>query len=340
MGNQAHAGEPIRRAVELVRAGIIGPVREVHAWTNRPIWPQGQEALKERERLAGQPKPNDLDWDLWVGPAPSRAYNACYVPFKWRGWWDFGTGALGDMACHIMDMPYWALDLGAPLTVEAESDGQTDETGPDWSTITYRFAARDSVGGGALGGAVGPKAAVDMPAVKYVWYDGRRDGRQNAPYDLLRRATAEARKTGVQSPSTTGKNRKKKASAVDDPRSWDMILVGDRGMMLFKRSATNWIVTPSARLKQFADVPQTVRRVPNEDVEWIGACKGGLKPLSSFDYAGPLTEMVLLGTVAVRLGRKVEWDPVAMKARNASEADRFIRLPCRRGWELPTIPAV
>ena len=119
-----------------------------------------------------------------------------------------------------------------------------------------------------------------------------------------------------------------------------MILVGDRGMMLFKRSATDWIVTPSARLKQFADVPQTVRRVPNEDVEWIGACKGGPKPLSSFDYAGPLTEMVLLGTVAVRLGRKVEWDSNAMKAKNASEADRFVRLPCRRGWELPIVPAI
>ena len=114
MGNQAHAGEPIRRGVELVRAGIIGPVHEVHAWTNRPIWPQGIS-----ERPPAQPVPSTLDWDLWLGPAPEREYNAAYVPFKWRGWWDFGTGALGDMACHIMDMPYWALELGAPTSIEA-----------------------------------------------------------------------------------------------------------------------------------------------------------------------------------------------------------------------------
>ncbi len=163
MGNQAHAGEPIRRAVELVRAGVIGPVREVHCWTNRPIWPQADAAISERAKLASQTKPADLDWDLWLGPARQRDYNACYVPFKWRGWWDFGTGALGDMACHIMDMPYWALDLGSPKSVVAQSGGATAETGPAWSTITYEFPARASVGGGESGAAVGPKAATEQP---------------------------------------------------------------------------------------------------------------------------------------------------------------------------------
>jgi predicted dehydrogenase len=349
MGNQAHAGEPIRRAVELVRAGIIGPVREVHAWTNRPIWPQGRQALAERDRLAKQPKPEALAWDLWVGPAPLRDYNACYVPFKWRGWWDFGTGALGDMACHIMDMAYWALDLGAPVSVEAQSGGRTDETGPDWSTITYQFAPRPSAGGGEFGSAVGPKAAVEMPAVKYVWYDGNRDGRQNLPYELFARATEEAGKGGTLEArprsARTGKakdksKKNKKAAGVEDPRSWDVILVGDKGLMLFRRSATNWIVTPGERAEQFADAPQTVRRVPNEDAEWIAACKGGPKPLSSFDYSSRLTEMVLLGNLAVRLDRKIEWDSTALKAKNAPEADVLIRRPYRRGWDLPVPAAV
>ena len=337
MGNQAHAGEPIRRAVELVRAGIIGPVRQVHAWTNRPIWPQGQKALEERRRLAGEPKPTDLDWDLWLGPALMREYNKCYVPFKWRGWWDFGTGALGDMACHIMDMAYWALDLGAPMAVEAESGGQTKETGPDWSTITYRFASRESVGGGKLGGGVGPKAAVEQPAVKYVWYDGRRDGKQNAPYDLLQQVTEEARKTdaGRQAVKARGEKKKRTSPSIDDPKRWDMILVGDEGMMLFKRSSTDWIVTPGRRVEQFAGVPKTIHRVPNEDVEWLEACKGGPKPLSSFDYAGPLTEMVLLGNLAVRLSKKIEWNAEALKATNAPEADELIRREYRKGWKLP-----
>ncbi len=342
MGNQAHAGEPIRRAVELVRAGIIGPVREVHAWTNRPIWPQGQRALEERKRLAGKPKPADLDWDLWLGPAPVRKYNTCYVPFKWRGWWDFGTGALGDMACHIMDMAYWALDLGRPLAVEAESGGQTRETGPDWSTITYRFAARASVGGGRLGSAVGPKAAFEGPAVKYVWYDGSKDGKQNAPYDLLEQVTEEAKKTdaGRQVVNARGAKKKRKPLAIDAPKRWDMILVGDEGMMSFKRSTTDWIVTPSRRIEQFADVPKTIRRVSNEDVEWMEACRGGPKPLSSFDYAGPLTEMVLLGNLAVRLGKKIEWDAGALKATNAPEAGELVRREYRKGWDLPVPPAV
>jgi predicted dehydrogenase len=343
MGNQAHADEPIRRAVELVRAGLIGPVREVHCWTNRPIWPQGQGALDERTKLASQPKPADLDWDLWLGPAKVRDYNACYVPFKWRGWWDFGTGALGDMACHIMDMPYWALDLGAPSTVAAESSGMTKEAGPDWSTITYQFAARTSVGGGERGGAVGPKAAVEQPAVKFVWYDGSRDGKQNAPYELLARATEEARKNAPAADSDDKAANGKKArrsGAIDAPARWDLILVGDKGLLLFNRGNTEWIVTPSARATEFAETPKTIRRVDNEDIEWIEACKGGPKALSSFDYAGPFTEMVLLGNLAVRLGKKIEWDAKSLKAKNAPEADELIRTQYRQGWSLPVAAEV
>jgi predicted dehydrogenase len=152
MGNQGHASGKLRRAVELVRAGVIGPVHEVHVWTNRPIWPQGLTRPAE----AQQP-PGGLNWDLWLGPAPQRPYHAAYVPFKWRGWWDFGTGALGDMACHLMDMPYWALDLGYPVSLEAVSHGGTEESPPLWSIINYEFPARG-----------------EQPPVKMVWYDGNK----------------------------------------------------------------------------------------------------------------------------------------------------------------------
>jgi predicted dehydrogenase len=336
MGNQAHAGEPIRRAVELVRAGVIGPVREVHAWTNRPIWPQGQAALDERERLADQPKPSGLDWDLWLGPAPDRPFNGCYVPFRWRGWWDFGTGALGDMACHIVDMAYWALDLGWPTAIQAESSGLTDETGPLWSTITYQFPARASVGSGQQGSAVGPRAVVAQPPVKFVWYDGSRDGKPNAPYELLQRATEEAGEDFDEEPASDSpaKKKKKAPGGIDSPGRWDLILVGEQGLMLFQRGNTNWIVTPSSRLEALADVPRTIPRVANEDVEWVEACKGGPKALSSFDYSGPLTEMVLLGNLAVRLGKPIQWDAGALKATNAPEADELIRRQYRPGWEL------
>ncbi|MDH7570176.1 MAG: Gfo/Idh/MocA family oxidoreductase, partial [Armatimonadota bacterium] len=150
MGNQGHSNSGARRAVEVVRSGAIGAVREVHCWTDRPIWPQGLERPTETV-----PVPDTLDWDLWLGPAPVRPYNPCYVPFKWRGWWDFGCGALGDMACHVMDMAFWSLNLENPLSVEAQSSGVNDETAPKWSIITYEF---------------GPRG--DLPPCKLIWYDG------------------------------------------------------------------------------------------------------------------------------------------------------------------------
>jgi predicted dehydrogenase len=152
MGNQAHAGEPIRRAVEWIRAGVIGKIQQVHTWTNRPIWPQGLAALPPQ-----QPVPAGLDWDLWLGPAAKRPYNEAYCPFKWRGWWDYGTGALGDMGCHIMDMPYWALELKHPTRVEADSEGNTPLSAPTASTVRYHFPAGKY-----------------SDALQFSWYDGGR----------------------------------------------------------------------------------------------------------------------------------------------------------------------
>ncbi|MCL6536585.1 MAG: Gfo/Idh/MocA family oxidoreductase [Armatimonadetes bacterium] len=150
MGNQAHSSEPLRIAVEVLRSGVIGAVREVHAWSDRPIWPQGIE------RPAGsKPNPPYLFWDLWLGPAPERPYHDGYHPSAWRGWWDFGTGALGDMGCHIIDTAYWALELGLPLSVEMEGSPRMPESGPKASRAIYEFPARGN-----------------QPPVKLYWYDG------------------------------------------------------------------------------------------------------------------------------------------------------------------------
>ena len=300
MGNQAHAGEPIRRAVELVRAGIIGPVHEVHAWTNRPIWPQGMA-----ERPAAQPVPDGLDWDLWLGPAPACDYNKAYAPFTWRGWWDFGTGALGDMGCHIMDMPYWALELGAPTTVEATQKGNTAVSGPNESVVTYRFAAR------------GPQ-----PAVTFKWYDGGAMPEDEVlDFDLPTREHIT--------------------------RRFDLVLVGKHGKMAFGRTRQDWLVHPEGANKEFEEPPRTLPRVAGGKEgdtrgqatggpykEWLDAVRGGGRALSDFAHAGPFTEMVLLGNLAVRLGKKLEWDSANLRATNAPEADSMIRRERRKGWEL------
>ena len=170
MGNQGTAAAGMRTAVEIIRSGAIGEVREVHVWTNRPIWPQNINRPKERQEV-----PKTLNWDLWLGPAPERPYNRAYVPFAWRGFWDFGTGALGDMGCHTMNLPFMALRLGAPSTVVADVEGKVNpETGPLGCTITYEFPARGE----------------GMPACRLMWYERRRP-----PADLLQ---------GVQQPGTSG----------------------------------------------------------------------------------------------------------------------------------------
>ncbi|MCA9042627.1 MAG: gfo/Idh/MocA family oxidoreductase, partial [Planctomycetaceae bacterium] len=150
MGNQGTALDTLRRAVATVESGVLGNISEVHVWTNRPVWPQGIERPTE---VKGNP--NSLHWDEWIGPAPYRPYNEAYHPFKWRGFWDFGTGALGDMACHTLNMPYWAVDLKDPIAVSAETSGHNRETYPGWSVITFEFPATDKRG-----------------PVKLMWYDG------------------------------------------------------------------------------------------------------------------------------------------------------------------------
>ena len=286
MGNQAHAGEPIRRAVELIRSGVIGKVKEVHAWTNRPIWPQGLE-----KKLTAQEVPKNMDWDLWIGPAPMRPYNSGYAPFKWRGWWDFGTGALGDMGCHIMDMPFWALDLKYPTSVEAKQNGNSLECGPNKSIVTYTFPEG--------------KYNHKMP---FVWYDGG-----YMPEESVFEGTI-----------VNSQNAKK----------FDLIIIGEKGKFLFNRNGTKWKTSPEGLLDN-VNPEKTIPRVKNEDQEWVDAIRGvGSEPLSGFAYSGPFTETVLLGNLAVRLGKRIAWDGINLKATNAPEAEELIKRPYRKGWEV------
>lgn len=287
MGNQAHAGEPIRRAVELIRAGIVGKVKEVHAWTNRPIWPQGIT-----DALPGQPVPEHMDWKQWIGPAPMRPYNKGYAPFKWRGWWDFGTGALGDMGCHIMDMPFWALDLKHPKAVEAKQEGNSLQCGPKKSIVTYTFP--------------GGKYSVDN--LPYKWYDGG-----FMPDESVFEGTI-----------VNSKNAKK----------FDLIIIGEKGKFLFNRNSTKWKTSPADLVEGF-NPEKTIPRVKNEDQEWIDAIRGvGGEPLSGFAHSGPFTETVLLGNLAVRLGKKVEWDGPNLRSPNVPEAAAIVKRAYQMGWEV------
>jgi predicted dehydrogenase len=281
MGNGGHASESLREAVEWIQAGVVGKVREVHAWSNRPIWPQGIARPNETPSV-----PGSLDWDLWIGPAPMRPYHPAYHPFKWRGWWDFGTGALGDMGCHIIDTAFWGLDLGAPSTIEAESSGVNEETAPTWSIVRYQFPARGT-----------------FPPVKLTWYDGGK----LPPRELTELPAGQ--------------------KLMDN----GSLFVGDKGKLLFERGKPLRIIPERT---EFKPPPKTVPRSPGHYKEWIDACKGGPAAMSNFDYAGPLTEMVLLGNVALRAGRKVEWDSAKLQVVNLPEAARFIRREYREGWGL------
>jgi predicted dehydrogenase len=283
MGNQGHSYDSTRRLVELVQAGALGEVREVHIWTDRPIWPQGIDRPKDTP-----PVPESLDWDLWLGPAPLRPYHPDYVPFKWRGWWDFGTGAIGDMACHNCDAAYWALQLGQPISAEAETSGVNTETAPKWSIVHFEFPERGK-----------------LPAVALTWYEGGK------------KPSRDLADGGELPPNGT-------------------LMLGNKGKILFRDwHPNNFRLLPEDKFKEYQGPPQSISRAPDGPYkEWIAACKGGPMCLSNFDYAGPLTEFVLLGNVAMRTSKKIEWDTKKLRAKNCPEADQYVRREYRQGWTL------
>jgi len=288
MGIHHHAGRALRLGVEIIRSGAIGKVYEVHLWTSRPevLWAQG----------VGRPKgtpavPPTLDWDLWLGPAPYRPYHPAYVPFKWRGWWDFGTGAFGNMGCHVMDLAFWALELGQrSVSVEARTTRFNNETYPAASLIRYEF--------GALG---------ELSEVTVTWYDGGL-----LPWSATGPAELEE---GRKLPSHGG------------------LYVGEKGTILAALGGGPRLI-PESKMKGFKRPEPSLPRSPGHWQEWVEACKGGPRPLADFDYAGPLTEMVLLGNVAIRTGGKLNWDGPNMKVTNVSEANQYLRRRYREGWTL------
>ncbi len=298
MGNQGHSGEGIRLICEWIWDGAIGPVREVHAWTNRPMWPQGMDRPKEMP-----PVPKGLDWDLWLGPALFRPYHRAYLPFSWRAWCDFGTGALGDMGCHIFDAPFWALKLGSPESVEGCSsnlirtdwdDKPNTETYPRASLIRYKFPAREG-----------------MPPVELIWYDG---GLKPARPEELE----EGRKMGAW--------------------SGGLLFVGDKGKITADHSGDSPRIIPESKMREYKQPPKTIPRVPDgrggHKQDWARACKGGEPAGSNFDYSGPLTETVLLGNLAIRAKDKLYWDGPNMKVTNIPEANEFLHRRYRYGWTL------
>jgi predicted dehydrogenase len=294
MGIQGHCYEGPRLVREWVQAGKLGPVREVHYWTNRPIWPQDIDAPKDTP-----PVPDYLDWNLWLGPASERPYHPDYAPFKWRGWWDFGCGALGDIGCHAMDAAFWALDLGSPEVIEAEMSGMHKDTAPKWSTITYQFPARG-----------------DMPPVKVVWRDGVGKGNQPPP-------RPEELEKGRKLPGNIG----------------GQLIVGDKATVMAGVYCRSPRIIPETKMREMLEdrPPETIPRVPKGSVyrEFIRACKGGPKCGANFtDYAAPLTEMVLLGNLAVRTGKRIEWDGAKSICTNVPEANQYLSREHRKGWEV------
>ena len=299
MGNQGHSEQGVRRLCEWIWSGAIGNVREVHMWTDRPIWPQGGTRPEGED-----PIPDTLDWDLWLGVAPKRPYKGAipglkedgedvpyYCPFTWRGWWDFGCGALGDMACHIMDPAYTALKLKYPKSIEATSEGLTSEMAPKASIVTYEFEARG-----------------DMPPVKLVWYDG-----------------------GKLPPRPEGVDPKEKIAEGDN----GSLFIGDKGMMACGTYGGSPSLVPAARMKDFKRPERTIPKSPGVYKEWVEACKGNdphPEWRSRFEYAGPFTEMVLLGNLAIRCGKKVIYDPVKGEVTNVPEANPLLKSEYREGW--------
>ncbi len=293
MGNQGHSGSGYRTVVQLIQNGSIGKVKEAHAWSNRPIWPQGIGRPK-----GSDPVPEWLDWDKWIGAAPMRPYlgpqpgskrnRGVYHPFNWRGWLDFGVGALGDMGCHIIDPVVWSLELEAPLRFWAEGKRPNGETFPKASVIHYEFPKTKHTAG---------------ETIRVTWHDGG-----NKPSEDL-------------VPLPDGEK-------IPDN---GCLLIGEKGVLLCRHGGNPMLLPQD----DFRD--HKIELVEEDDhyLQWTNACKGNGSATSNFDYSGPLTETVLLGTVAVRFaGEKLEWDAKSGKVTNHKKANATLTKNYRKGWEI------
>ena len=282
MGTQIHAGDNYRRVVEAVQAGAIGDINEVHVWVGKG-WGGGDRPV------GSDPVPKHLDWDLWLGPAPERPYKkGRYHPAQWRRWWDFGQGTLGDMACHYMDLPFWALELKHPTTIAAEGPEVHPETCPLGLKVFYQFPERKSAATGK-----------QLPGVKLTWYDGN------------------------MTPKTVA-GRKVPGSGV--------MFIGSEGMMFANYGSFK--LYPEEKFTDYKPPAQTIPKSIGHHQEWIQACKTGSPTTCNFDYSGALTESVLLGNIAYRTGKTVQWDAKSLRSPNCPEADALVSKEYRKGWEV------
>ncbi len=294
MGNESHSHYSVRRVCEWVWSGTLGPVRQVECWTHRPEWPQGMDRPPQPCR-----PPKSMNWDLWVGPAAMTKFSPLYHPCTWKGWRNFGTGALGAMGCYVMDAAYWALKLNeaASFTIEADSTGMTSLAYPRASTVRYRFPTRG-----------------DMPPVTLTW----RDGDRRPPL-----------------PDGWPDNRQ--------PPCHGTFLLGDDHTLVVDQVAENyeWArLVPESLMRSVKNPPKKLPRIkpgPRWDPtrhqrDWLQGCKSGRPPGSSFDYSGPLTEMVLLGNVALAYGKPLLWDGSKMEITGEHDANRLLRREYRKGW--------
>ena len=289
MGNQGNSSESVRKICEWIWDGAIGEIKEVHAWTNRPIWPQGLERPKETMNV-----PETLDWDLWIGPASMRPYHSAYTPWNWRAWWDFGTGALGDMGCHILDPVFQALKLKYPKSVQGSSSQVNTESAPIASRIKYEFPARSNM------------PNLKMPAVTLYWYDG--GIMPDRPEDL---------EDGLEMGDGNG----------------GALFIGTKGKISCGLFGDNNLMFPKEVRAKYVDPKPSLRRVIDGTDghwnDWVRACKESpanrVEASSNFEYSGPLTESVVMGNLAIRLQelkKTLLWDGVNMQLTNVIDTDK------------------
>jgi predicted dehydrogenase len=315
MGNQGHSLDDARTAVEYVWAGAIGEVREVHIWTNRPLgfWPQGvprPETAKEpldtlrwnmrgvetrwaaAEAGSGYPIPEKLNWDLFLGVAPKVDYHPIYHPFNWRGWADWGMGPIGDMGAHLIDHSMWALKLGYPTSVETISTPFNGASYPSATMTFYEFPARDADG-------------KTLPPVKLTWYDG-----------------------GLMPP------KPEELGDEELDKGGGALLIGSKGKLLHETYGMNPRLLPKSLHDSFGKPAQKLPRIPNQhhELNWVDAAKGKQQPSCPFEYASKLTEVMLLGMVALRAGKKISYDGENMRVTNVSAANDYLKREYRTGW--------
>jgi len=344
MGNQGSAADGLRRAVECIQGGIIGQVRAAHIWSNRPVWPQGMGRPEGTD-----PIPATLDWDLWIGPAPMRPFKAgVYDPFKWRGWLDFGTGALGDMACHTVNMTFRGLNLGYPTEIEATPIGGMNlETYPTGSKIRFEFPARKTEVAAVKKSLFHQHDVLEQAPVTLWWYDGGHpsqnhrgghDGNNKPPGELM--ADIEAMLGEIPSSGCLLIGDKGTIFSPDDyGEQFFVKLTGEKRYMHFRKHPAVALIPQSIPRNAFGGSNDERKHVSNDDrqhLEWIAAIKAGKPEMcySRFAIGAQLTEIMLLGCVALRVGKKIEWDGPNMRATNCPEAAQFVKRENRTGWKL------